>query len=210
MSKYKVILVDDNLDMLLIGQRIFERADFLFFSAHTANEGLNLALKEHPDIIILDYMMPDMSGTQFIKTIATNSLYKMLRNIPIILLTARPNYIEDLENCYRMGLKAFLKKPFGHRELVNVAENIIKLSKFEKIQETGNSPKLSSSGKNGDWLEDMRIAAGTITSLCKELAQTDKGKLSEQQRMEIEAIYTSSRRLSKLIFQKSSKNTVTE
>ncbi|MBN1542188.1 response regulator, partial [candidate division KSB1 bacterium] len=130
--KGKILLVDDNIDMLLIGQRIFSRAGYDFISARNGQEGLEKARLEKPDIIVLDYMLPDINGSQFIKTIGQDKAYDEIKETPIVILTARSEFIQDIKDCFALGLRAFLNKPFGHRELVNVIENIIHLSRYQK------------------------------------------------------------------------------
>jgi len=209
MEKPKVLLIDDNLDMLLIGQRIFSRAGYNFVSARTGKEGLEKIVAEEPDVIILDYMLPDINGTQFIKSVATEQEFDKVRNTPIVILTARTNYIEDLDRCFDLGLRAFLNKPFGHRELVNVIDNIIRIERVErkKAEEKVATPhvEMEESGERIDpvWFEDLQIAAGTISSLYRDLAADEHKNLTEEQKLDIQAIYRSSQNLVKLISQKS-------
>ncbi len=217
MEKAKVLLVDDNIDMLLIGQRIFNRAGYNFISARTGQEGLSKVVAEKPDVIILDYILPDINGTQFVKSLAEEPEYSEVKDTPIVVLTARTSYIEDLETCFKLGMKAFLNKPFGHRELVNVVENIIKLSKIEKKAEqqkekeqSDKAPPMPDSREVIDpvWFEDLKIAAGTVASLCRELVDNEKENknLTDQQKMDIQAVYRSSQKLLKLINEKSVRN----
>ncbi len=193
MKKNKVLLVDDNLDMLLIGQRIFMRAGFEYASARSGQEGLQLLLQEGADLVVLDYMLPDLNGSQFITTLANDPEYAALRQIPVVVLTARTDHLEDLDECYKENLRAILIKPFGHRELVNVVENILRL---EKVRGSAPAP-----GKirSVNWADDLRIAANTIARLTIELRQGSPAGLSDQQRMDLEAVYTSSKRLLRLI-----------
>jgi len=214
MEKGRVLLVDDNLDMLIIGQRIFSRAGYAFISARSGREGLQKAKVEKPDIIILDYILPDINGTQFIRTIATETEYADVKKIPIIILTARSEYIEDLQRCFELGLRAYLNKPFGHRELVNVVENIIRLAKVEsRISESKPSLAAEAENRSGvaidaSWLDDVKLSASTIASLCRELVSEGHPSLAEPQKIELQAIYASSKRLLNLIQQKYAANAI--
>ncbi len=196
MSKGKILLVDDNLDMLLIGQRIFSRAEYLFASARTGQEGLEKAKSDPPDAIILDYILPDMNGSDFIKEI---NKHKTLTKVPIVILTARADTIDDLESLFARGLRAFLNKPFGHRELVNVIENIIMAARFTPANKTTASPPAKPSEIDPEWLSDLRTAASTIATLCQELNSKNDKNLSDEQRLDLQAIYSSSKRLLKLL-----------
>ena len=206
MKKNKLLLIDDNVDMLLIGKRIFGRADYDFYTARNGQEGLETAKFHKPDVIVLDFILPDINGMQFIKILSTSQQYTAIRNIPIIILTAKADEIENFEECYKMGLRAFLNKPFGHRELVNVVDNIVRLSKLEKqLPQNGTAPaqpNLNNFGERlaeSEWIEDLKIANSTIASLCKQLSENELSNLTEQQKMDIIAVYNSSKRMTKLI-----------
>ena len=204
MPKYKILLIDDNVDMLIIGKRIFERAGHEFVDSRNAEAGLHMALVEKPDIIILDYMLPDMYGTDFIKIIANSADYASIKNTPIVILTARPNYVKELDECYAGGLKAFLHKPFGHRELVNVIENIIRVNEIQNAQTAPQNTPVENPAYNemkieDEWFEDVLSTSDALRGLCVDLKTVESGNLSEEQLMELEAIYNSSARLDRLL-----------
>lgn len=196
MSKGKILLIDDNLDMLLIGQRIFSRAGYLFSSARTGQEGLEKTKSEPPSVIILDYILPDMNGTDFITEIKQ---IQTLSSVPVVILTARADSISDLESLFKMGLQAFLNKPFGHRELVNVIENIIMTAKYSPKTDPSPKPETSHAPDESEWLSDLCTAASTITTLCQELNSKNDENLTDQQRLDLQAIYSSSKRLLRLL-----------
>jgi DNA-binding response OmpR family regulator len=196
MQKEKILLIDDTADMLTIGQRIFERAGFDFCSARSGEEGLKKAREEKPSLIILDYLLPDMQGSQFIKTMAAESQYASIQDIPVVVLTAHPNSSQELDDCFKLGLRACLHKPFGHRELVNVVENVIRRARVEKEK----TPAVQSApAVDSRLLEDIRISTIAITSLCKELTMSDRSNLTDQQQTDLDAIYNSSRQLARLV-----------
>ena len=200
MEKIKILLIDDNIDMLLIGQRIFERAGYEFFSARSGQEGLDKVLDIDPGVIVLDYMLPDISGTDFIKKISSDPEFQKISGTPIVILTARPNYADDFDTCYEMGLRAYLYKPFGHRELVNVIDNIVRIARLQAktvapIDMSDDEIEEERPQIDSKWLEDIRIATGTISTLCRELSLSFTGS----QKLEVEAIYNSSKRLARLV-----------
>jgi DNA-binding response OmpR family regulator len=193
MKKGKVLLVDDNTDMELIGERIFTRAGFEYLSARNGQEGLDQARSMRPDIIVLDYMLPDINGAQFLRTMANDPEYAMLRGTPVVILSARTDYIEDIDECFQMGLRAFLNKPFGHRELVNIIDSILRVSQSQPSYTAPLPPALDEHR-----LDELRMIAHTIAQLCKEL-RDDTMSLNDRQRMDVNAIYTSSKRLISLL-----------
>ena len=200
--KNKILLVDDNLDMLLIGQRIFSRAGYQFISARSGEEGLEKALIEKPNVIILDFMLPDMNGAELIKKINLDDDYETIRTIPIVILTARSEYINEVQDCFALGLRAFLNKPFGHRELVNIIDNIIHISDTQPPQTKATTQLPEEHNKqivDKEWLDDLKIAGHTIASLIQNLSISPENKLNAEQSLELQAIKTSSKRLIKLL-----------
>lgn len=199
MKKGQVLLVDDNTDMELIGERIFTRSGFTYLAARNGQEGLELAKKSMPDVIVLDYMLPDISGTQFLRTMANDPDYAAIRDIPVVMLTARSDYIEDLDECFRLGLRAFLNKPYGQRELVNIIESIIRYR-----QATGNGSARAAAAPtaaepapaavNREWIDDLRMLGNTLARLSREL-RDHTPQLNDQQHIDVNAIYNTSRRL---------------
>ncbi len=89
---------------------------------------------EEVDVVILDYMLPDLNGLQFIKTLATEEEFPAFASVPVVVLTARTDYLEELDRYYARNLRAILAKPFGHRRLVNVVENVLRLEKAQMDQ----------------------------------------------------------------------------
>ncbi|MDZ7358883.1 MAG: response regulator, partial [candidate division KSB1 bacterium] len=123
-SKKTILLIDDDPDMIEIGRKIIVSAGYNFISASNGQEGLDFILKYKPDLILLDYMMPVMNGVEVFNRLVTSQRYKHLADTPVIMITAQTEYDIDRTALFEMGLAAFLIKPFGHRELMNVIDNV--------------------------------------------------------------------------------------
>ena len=129
MKKNKLLLIDDNVDMLLIGKRIFGRADYDFYTARNGQEGLETAKFHKPDVIVLDFILPDINGMQFIKILSTSQQYTAIRNIPIIILTA----VHDVKKVpYRFApdedylpVDVFLDKPTELDALIDIIREVL-------------------------------------------------------------------------------------
>ncbi len=119
-----ILFVDDDLDMLDIAGIILRKAGYGYLTASSGEEGLAVFLQHRPDLIILDYMMPGMNGFEFFKEIVKNPKYLAVRDCPVILLTAASEEDIERQEFFEMGLSAFLLKPFGNRELLNVIDNV--------------------------------------------------------------------------------------
>jgi len=119
-----VLLIDDDQDMREIGRKIIEAAGYNFFEASNGKQGLEMILAYKPDLILLDYMMPRMSGAEVFQELISSPLYRPRSDTPVIMLTAKSEYDVDRNRLFELGLSAFLVKPFGHRELINVIDNV--------------------------------------------------------------------------------------
>jgi len=128
----KILLIDDDADMLDIGRIVIQRAGYKYECASSSEEGLAKIIAEEPDLIILDYMLPNMNGLEFFNEIKNNEEYEPYRSVPVIMLTAKNDEQIDQTSLFESGLSAFLIKPFGHRELINVIENVLEMAKIRR------------------------------------------------------------------------------
>ena len=126
-----VLFVDDDPSLLRLGRLTLERAGYQFLGAADGREGLRFARASRPDIILLDYMMPDISGKEVFRELRS-SPDAALRRTPVIMLTARTNNDAEQREMMEMGLSAYLHKPFGYRELLNIIDNVLVLSQIKE------------------------------------------------------------------------------
>ncbi|MBF0443809.1 MAG: response regulator, partial [Oligoflexales bacterium] len=100
--------------------------------AHNGTDGFIKATDQKPELIIIDWMMPGLSGPEVIKKMRAS---EVLREIPIILLTAKDDE-ESKKEGIKKGANAYLSKPFDEIELLSTVENLIQLKDGEtKIKE---------------------------------------------------------------------------
>ncbi len=144
MMKKKILLIDDNQDIHLMIGYIIKRAGYELITALSGDEGLKLMEQCSPDLIILDYMMPEKDGPQIFNEFISNSKYEKYHHIPFIMLTAKYTEEKETNRLLESGMAAFLNKPFGQKELINVIQNVFtthmiqikKQNLFEKIKNT--------------------------------------------------------------------------
>jgi len=113
-SDYKILIVDDVVSNVLLLKILLTNEKFQVCTANCGNMCIEQAKSEHPDLILLDVMMPDINGFE------TATILKQdptLREIPIIFLTALNNP-SDLVHGFQVGASDFLTKPFNKEELV--------------------------------------------------------------------------------------------
>jgi CheY-like chemotaxis protein len=188
----KILLIDDDHDMVAIGEQVFVKAGFDFISAHSAENGLKMILSEVPDLVILDYLLPDMKGEELIKVVSSDEAYKDVRAIPFVILTAWDEELGRLSYLYENGLWAYLTKPFGHRELRCVIENIIQR---DRAQKKGVEP-ITVVDVPEQWPDDESSdLLYSILGLSKMLVGGMDGEIAERYRIDLRAIFNAAKKL---------------
>ena len=112
MNKIKVLLAEDEASLGMIVKESLESRNFLVFHAENGENAKEIYLKEEPDILVLDVMMPIKDGFTLAKEIREEN-----KNIPIIFLTAKSQTADVLEG-FNHGGNDYLKKPFSMEELI--------------------------------------------------------------------------------------------
>lgn len=106
MRRKKILLVDDSPTILAL-ERLFLRADYDITAAQDGRAGLNRALAEAPDLILVDLVMPGMGGLQLCKALRANDT---TRCTPIIMLSSHTE-LKSVRAGYQAGCSAYLPKP---------------------------------------------------------------------------------------------------
>jgi len=130
-KKRYVLLVDDDAELRKLGRVSLERAGYGFADAADGSTGLRLAREIYPDLILLDYMMPGISGKEVFVTLATSE-DERLRQTPVVMLTAKSDNVDEQRELLELGMAAYLCKPFGHRELLNVIDNVLIMAQIKE------------------------------------------------------------------------------
>ena len=112
MNRPKVLVVDDQLLSTRLLERRLVRSEMQVFSATNGTEGLRLAREVHPDVILLDIVMPGMDGIAVCRELKKDDL---LKDIPVIFITARTGTQDKVEG-FDVGAADFLVKPLNLEE----------------------------------------------------------------------------------------------
>ena len=120
----KILAVDDSKTIRMIVSKAFKSFDCDVFEATNGLEGLSIAGKEKPDVIILDITMPVMDGYEMLNRLRAD---RDLRQIPVIMLTAESGR-ENVAHIARMGVRDYLVKPFKEEQLLEKAGRIVTLA----------------------------------------------------------------------------------
>ena len=110
----KILVVDDNLVVLKLLRHLLESEDYLVITAENGVEALKLASTENPDIIVTDYVMPEMDGVMLIKKLKSQAA---TRSIPVMMLTAKDEEESELEGL-DAGADDYLTKPIARKRFL--------------------------------------------------------------------------------------------
>ncbi|MBL8061826.1 MAG: response regulator transcription factor [Anaerolineales bacterium] len=105
----KILLIDDDPDLGRLIDAILRTMDLTLYQAFSGPEGLKKSYEIHPDLVILDVMMPGMSGFDVC------SRLREMSSVPVLMLTARVSD-NDLLHGFNVGVDDFLRKPFNKNE----------------------------------------------------------------------------------------------
>jgi len=152
-----ILVIDDNKDIRENTAEILELAGYKTFSSENGKKGVEIALKEKPDLIVCDIMMPELDGYGVLHLLRKNP---ETQNIPFIFLTAKTER-SDFRKGMEMGADDYVTKPFEGIELLNAIE--IRLKKADVLKQKYT---LSEQGIN-QFLKDAKDA-GMINQLSQQ------------------------------------------
>jgi len=109
-----VLMIDDEPDMLDLASQRLEQAGYRVLTATDGLEGLRLAKARHPDVILLDVMMPAIDGYQVLRMLKSQPA---MEDIPVVMLTAKGTEY-DMSASTDLGSVCHLVKPYQPRELL--------------------------------------------------------------------------------------------
>ena len=130
----KILLIEDNKDIRENTAEILKLAQYNVITAKNGKEGVELTLKEKPDLIICDIMMPVLDGHGVLHLLSKN---EETSSIPFIFLTAKTER-SDFRKGMEMGADDYLTKPFDDVELLNAIESRLKKKEILKKEFTKN------------------------------------------------------------------------
>jgi len=152
-----ILVIDDNKDIRENTAEILELAGYKAFTAENGKKGVEAALREKPDVIVCDIMMPELDGYGVLHLLRKNP---DAQNIPFIFLTAKTER-SDFRKGMEMGADDYVTKPFDGIELLNAIE--MRLKKADVMKQKYS---LSEQGIN-QFLKDAKDA-GMISELSQQ------------------------------------------
>ncbi len=116
-----VLVVEDNEDNMELITFILEKNGYNVIKAETGQQGLDMALEERPDFIILDIQLPDMDGLEVLQKIRSS---KIDGSIPVIAMTSYA-MVGDREKVMASGCNGYIEKPIDPEKVVSQIRKII-------------------------------------------------------------------------------------
>ncbi len=111
MAKEKILVVDDEVKIVRVVKAYLEKEGYQVAEAYDGRQALESAHHEHPDLVILDLMLPEMSGWDVCRTLRQES------NVPVIMLTAQDEDTDKIVGL-ELGADDYITKPFNPKELM--------------------------------------------------------------------------------------------
>ena len=148
---YKILVIEDNEEIRNNISEILELSSYKISAAENGREGVEKAIREQPDLIICDIMMPVLDGYAVLHSIHRN---ERIKNTPFIFMTAKTERT-DFRKAMDLGADDYLTKPFTGAELLNAVES--RLKKLESLKQ------VMASGMEG--MRQLMEAAGSKATL---------------------------------------------
>ena len=167
---YKILSVDDSRTIRMIVKKAFSTFDCELFEAENGSEGLALAAKVIPDLIVLDITMPVMTGVEMLQRLKEQD---DLKDIPVIMLTAESGK-DNVMNIVKMGVRDYMVKPFKGEQLIERVSTILDLKSGKDSTNAGKEPETGSFSVDGDIViltlprKISRSVAGQIETASRE------------------------------------------
>lgn len=175
--KEKILVVEDEQDIVKMLEYNLKKEGFRTLSVHDGEDALDSASREHPDLIVLDLMLPGIDGLEVCKTLKSES---KTAPIPIIMLTAKSQESDKVVGL-ELGADDYVTKPFSPRELIarikavlrrvkekNKFPEVLKIGElkidFSKIAVTVKDKPLELTAKEFELLKTLIKAKGRVLS----------------------------------------------
>ena len=129
----KVLLVEDEKSIVTLIKYNLEKEGFKVFCSETGEDALKIIKEKMPDLVILDWMLPDTSGIDVCRQIKVD---KKLKNIPVLILTAKGEPDDKIKGL-EVGADDYVTKPFNNKELLLRIKSLIKRSKPSLLEDLG-------------------------------------------------------------------------
>jgi DNA-binding response OmpR family regulator len=170
MNKVRILIIEDDPDLLEAYARIIGKAGYEVLRAESGNKGLHICQNEHPDLVLLDAMLPDTLGIEICRQIKSNS---DLMGIFVLMLSGQKTSPDNLAEGLEAGADGFLTKPVEAKVLLAHVRAMLRIKKAE---------------------QDLKVREEQYRLMAEELKETNQ-RLEEYNRLKAEFIANMSHEL---------------
>ncbi len=122
MDAAKILLVDDEPDIIYLVRRFLERGGYTVVEANGGREALKKTEKENPDLVLMDVMMPDIDGWEVSRNLKSR---EDTRHIPIVMLTVRTSHDSRQKSKEYAFADAHLGKPASGKNILSIVDSVL-------------------------------------------------------------------------------------
>lgn len=176
-SEYIVLIVDDVPTNVMLVQAILKKDGYTLLTCDSGAKALRIAQERHPNLILLDIMMPEMDGYEVLQHLKSNP---ETNHIPVIIMSALSD-MQSIVKGYQLGAIEYVTKPFQREELVKRVAHRYELYSIKRIKQ-----ELESTIESRDTLysviaHDLRSPLGSLKMMNNAiLMMVDKGKVGDE------------------------------
>ncbi len=174
--EYTILIVDDIPTNVMLVQAILKKEGYSLLTANNGVKALQIAQEKHPNIILLDIMMPEMDGYEVLQRLKSNP---ETNDIPVIIMSALSD-MPSIVKGYQLGATEYVTKPFQREELIKRIAHRFELYSIERIKQ-----ELEAAIESRDMLysivsHDMRTPLGSLKMMNNSVLQMiDREKVGE-------------------------------
>ena len=172
MATNKILVIDDSKVIRVRVGEMLPKGNFDVLEAKDGEQGLQLIRKERPNLIMLDFLLPKVSGWEVFQKIQSQPV---LKKIPLVVMSGRKEEVtEKIPEPFENHYFAFLEKPFEKKELSAAIQDAFKLAKKRPAEDVSDAAAPATSGGGADiqaMQAQMKKMQGEIVTLKKQMAQ---------------------------------------
>lgn len=172
MAGNKILVIDDSKVIRVRVGEMLPKGNFEVLEAKDGQQGLQLIRKERPNLIMLDFLLPKVSGWEVFQKIQSEPT---LKKIPLVVMSGRKEEVtEKIPEPFETHYFAFLEKPFEKKELTAAIRGAFDLAKKRPIEDTPVEAPAAASADSAEiqaMQAQMKKMQGEIVALKKQMAQ---------------------------------------
>lgn len=171
-TKAKVVIIDDDPKILELAALVLSRRGFMVFTADSARDGLALIAANSPELVLLDYMMPEMDGLSTLRQIKSEFPLSY-----VVMFTGKGSE-EIAVELMKGGASEYILKPFNNKNLVERLENVLRIREIElrnfELQEEHDRLQKEIEQWNQDLQKRVREKTEALQAAQSEIVQSEK------------------------------------